>query len=88
MRQMSEESNRFAAESEAWEKERRALEATTNSVRQDLELSEAHAETLTQELADARVLASKAEALSEQRQAEAEERSSLASKVEEAERIC
>ena len=58
-----------------------------SEVRQDLELSEAHAETLTQELVDARVLASKAEALSEQRQAEAEERSSLASKVEEAERL-
>ena len=63
------------------------MEATTNSVRQDLELSEAHAETLTQELVDARVLASKADALSEQRQAEAEERLSLASKLEEAERL-
>ena len=76
------------------EEEKKALEAATDSVRQDLEVSEAHAEALTQELVNARVLASKAEALAEQcremteRNTEMEGKSSSASiKLEEAERL-
>ena len=61
--------------------EKRALEAAADSVRQDLELSETHAETLTQELVDARVLASQTEAEMEER------RSRSASKLEQAERL-
>ena len=63
LRVMSEERDRFAAEREAWEGERRALAAAGDGARQDLEVSQAHADALTHEVVELRILSSKAEDL-------------------------